>query len=92
MHDFRVRVAKMAALAFLPEGDVEMAWGSLKTEFEPDEQPLALYFEKTWIGEAYVRRRGHKEAMYVGRLICFAKCSGAACQSKCCRSVLGMKA
>ena len=56
MHDFRVRVAKMAALAFLPEGDVEMAWDSLKNGFEPDEQPLALYFEKTWIGEAYVRR------------------------------------
>ena len=47
MYDFRVRVAKMAALAFLPKGDVEMAWDSLKIEFEPDEQPLALYFEET---------------------------------------------
>ena len=79
-YEFRVRVAKMAALAFLPEADVEIAWDSLKEEFQPDEQPLALYFEKTWIGEAYVRKRGHKEPMYIAPPICSVACLLAASQ------------
>ena len=63
-YDFRLRVAKMAALAFLPVADVPMAWPTIKTEFEDDERELANYFEKTWVGEAYARRPGRKAPLH----------------------------
>ena len=48
--DFRIRVKKLAALAFIPVADVIPAFESLSTHFLQDELPLLAYFEKTWIG------------------------------------------
>ena len=49
--DFRIRVKKLAALAFIPVADVIPALESLSTQFLQDELPLFMaYFEKTWIG------------------------------------------
>ena len=48
--DFRIRVKKLAALAFIPVADVIPAFESLSTHFLQDEFPLLAYFEKTWIG------------------------------------------
>ena len=48
--DFRIRVKKLAALAFIPVADVIPAFESLSTLFLQDELPLLAYFEKTWIG------------------------------------------
>ena len=47
--DFRIRVKKLAALAFIPVVDVIPAFESLSTHFLQDELPLLAYFEKTWI-------------------------------------------
>ena len=47
--DFRIRVKKRAALAFIPVADVIPAFESLSTHFLQDELPLLAYFEKTWI-------------------------------------------
>ena len=48
--DFRIRVKKLSALAFIPVADVIPAFESLSTHFLQDELPLLAYFEKTWIG------------------------------------------
>ena len=58
----------MAALAFLPVADVTVAWPTIKEEFEDDERELANYFEKTWVGEAYVRRPGRKAPLHPSSL------------------------
>jgi len=55
--EFRMRVGRMRALAFLPVETVVDAWESLESEFSlaPDDSksceiPLMAYFEKTCIG------------------------------------------
>ena len=48
--DFKLRVKKLAALAFLPVADVIPTFESLSTTFLADELPLLAYFERTWIG------------------------------------------
>lgn len=57
--DFKLRVKKLAALAFLPVADVVAAYEALADEFEDDELPLLAYFEPTWIGSP-VGRRGRR--------------------------------
>ena len=49
-YDFRIRVKKLAALAFVPVADVVGAFESLATTFLNDELRLLSYFEATWIG------------------------------------------
>ena len=53
--DFKLRVKKLAALAFLPLADVIDA-------FEDDELLLLGYFEPTWIGVTVGRRSGRRTA------------------------------
>ena len=48
--DFKLRVKKLAALAFLPLADVIDAFEVLADTFEDDELLLLGYFEPTWIG------------------------------------------
>ena len=48
--DFRIRVNKLAALAFIPAADVKPTFESLSTKFLHDELSLLAYFEKTLIG------------------------------------------
>ena len=43
--DFRIRVKKLAALAFIPVADVIPTFESLSTHFLQDELPLLAYFE-----------------------------------------------
>lgn len=57
--EFKLRVKKLAALAFLPLADVIDAYEVLADTFEDDELPLLAYFEPTWIG-APVGRRGRR--------------------------------
>ena len=47
---FRVRVASLGALAFVPVEDVQRVYDQLEATFLPDEKPLLEYFSKTWIG------------------------------------------
>ena len=47
---FRIRVKKLAALAFIPVADLLPTFESLSTTFLVDELPLLHYFEATWIG------------------------------------------
>ena len=44
--DFRIRVKKLAALAFIPVADVVPAFESLSTHFLQDELPLLAYLRK----------------------------------------------
>ena len=55
--DFRIRVKKLAALAFIPVADVIPTFESLATTFLNDELPLLSYFEATWIGQSVAGRR-----------------------------------
>ena len=55
--DFKLRVKKLAALAFLPVADVIPAFESLATTFLNDELPILCYFENTWIGAPVGGRR-----------------------------------
>ena len=55
--EFRIRVKKLAALAFLPVADVVPSFESLATTFLNDELPLLSYFETTWIGQPVGGRR-----------------------------------
>ena len=57
---FRLRVHKLAGLAFLPELDVPLASDVLCGEFMPDEQPLVAYFQATWVGVKHRRGAGRK--------------------------------
>ena len=45
----KLRVKKLAALAFVPVADVVACFQSLATIFLVDELPLLAYFEGTWI-------------------------------------------
>ena len=54
---FRLRVKKLAALAFVPVADVVACFESLATTFLADELPLLAYFEGTWIGQSVGGRR-----------------------------------
>ena len=47
---FRIRVKKLAALAFIPVADLLPTFESLSMTFLVDELPLLHYFEATWIG------------------------------------------
>ena len=55
--DFKLRVKKLAALAFVPVSDLVGVFESLATTFLQDELPLLHYFEKTWIGASVGGRR-----------------------------------
>ena len=55
--DFKVRVKKLAALAFVPLLDIIPAYESLSTTFLPDELPIFHYFESMWIGLTVGGRR-----------------------------------
>ncbi len=55
--EFRIRVNKLAALAFLPVADVIPAFESLSTTFLNDDLSLVSYFETTWIGRPVGGRR-----------------------------------
>ena len=54
---FKLRVKKLAALAFVPVADVVAYFESLATTFLADELPLLAYFEGTWIGQSVGGRR-----------------------------------
>ena len=56
-YDFRIRVKKLAALAFVSVADVVGAFESLATTFLDDELRLLSYFEATWIGAPAGGRR-----------------------------------
>ena len=60
--DFKLRVKKLAALAFLPLADVIDAFEVLADTFEDDELLLLGYFEPTWIGVTVGRRSGRRTA------------------------------
>ena len=47
---FRIRVKKLAALAFIPVADLIPTFERLAQSFQVDELPLLHYFESTWIG------------------------------------------
>ena len=49
--DFRIRVKKLSALAFIPLADLVSTFESLASEFLDDELALLSYFENTWIGQ-----------------------------------------
>ncbi|QQP40663.1 Uncharacterized protein FKW44_014788, partial [Caligus rogercresseyi] len=55
--DFRLRVKKLAALAFLPLPDVIPSYQALATTFLEDELHLLAYFEATWIGQQVAGQR-----------------------------------
>ena len=55
--DFKIRVKKLAALAFVPLQDLITCFTTLAATFEDDELPLLQYFENTWIGALVGRRR-----------------------------------
>ena len=48
--EFKVRVKKLAALAFVSLSVVVPDYESLSTSFLPDELPILHYFGTTWIG------------------------------------------
>ena len=54
---FKLRVKKLAALAFVPVSDLVATFESLSTSFLNDELRLLAYFEKTWIGQPVGGRR-----------------------------------
>ena len=60
--DFKLRVKKLAALAFFPLADVIDAFEVLADTFEDEELPLLGYFEPTWIGVTVGRRSGRRTA------------------------------
>ena len=54
---FKLRVKKLADLAFIPVSDLVATFESLLTSFLYDELRLLAYFENTWIGQPDGRRR-----------------------------------
>ena len=48
-YDFRFRMKKLSALAFIPVEDLIMVYEALADTFEEDELELISYFEATWI-------------------------------------------
>ena len=54
---FKLRVKKLAALAFIPVSDLVATFESLSTSFLNDELRLLAYFENTWIGQPVGGRR-----------------------------------
>ena len=54
---FKLRVNKLAALAFIPVSDLVATFESLSTSFHNDELRLLAYFENTWIGQPVGGRR-----------------------------------
>ncbi|CAK0827868.1 unnamed protein product, partial [Prorocentrum cordatum] len=58
--EFRLRVGKLCALAFIPVVDVATWFEKLAGEFESPEPPLLTHFEKTWVGEKRARARTRK--------------------------------
>ena len=54
---FKLRVKKLAALAFVPVSDVVACFESLAITFLADELTLLAYFEETWIGQSVRGRR-----------------------------------
>ena len=57
--DFKMRIKKLAALAFIPLEDVVSVYEELADTFEDDEVPVLTYFERTWIGNV-IGRRGRR--------------------------------
>ena len=53
----KLRVKKLAALAFIPVSDLVATFESLSTSFLNDELRLLAYFENTWIGQPVGGRR-----------------------------------
>ena len=62
--DFRLRVGKLCALAFLPAESVADWFETLATEFPNEELELLTYFEKTWVGEKPARARVRKAPVF----------------------------
>ena len=58
--DFKFRVRKLAALAFIPVADLITTYEALADTFEDDELQLLVYFESTWIGAVVAGRRGRR--------------------------------
>ena len=54
---FKLRVKKLAALAFIPVSNLVATFESLSTSFLNDELRLLAYFENTWIGQPVGGRR-----------------------------------
>ena len=54
---FKLRVKKLAALAFIPVSDLVATFESLSTSFLDDDLRLLAYFENTWIGQPVGGRR-----------------------------------
>ena len=49
---FKLRVKKLAALAFIQVSDLVATFESLPTSFLNDELRLLAYFKNTWIGQS----------------------------------------
>ena len=60
--EFRKRVGKLGALAFLKPEDVPTHFDHIAQEFLEDEKPILEYFEKTWVGKK--TRQGRKAPMF----------------------------
>ena len=56
-YDFRFRMKKLSALAFIPVEDLIMVYEALADTFEEDELELISYFEATWIVGVVGRRQ-----------------------------------
>jgi hypothetical protein len=61
---FRDRVARLAALSFLPPMDVPGAFDKLAEMFTDDEQPLTKYFSNTWVGAKHKKGSGRKTPVF----------------------------
>ena len=62
--DFKMRIKKLAALAFIPLEDVVSVYEDLADTFEDGEVSVLTYFESTWIGNV-IGRRGRRSPPYL---------------------------
>ena len=63
-YDFRFRVKKLSALAFIPVEDLITVYEALADTFEEDELELISYFEVTWIGGEVGQRQRRTPATF----------------------------
>ena len=61
---FRLRVATICALAFLPVHIVDSTFHSMTDVWDTVEKPLYVYFEATWIGQRRPQRGGCRRKPY----------------------------
>ena len=68
---FRLKMNKLAALAFVPFADVVATFESHAIQFLQDELPLLSYVERTWVGApvAGIRRLGPKFPMQMWNVL-----------------------